>query len=124
MILAGTEEDLVNKGNLAELTVGWELVKNADFRHRYELYYWENLAKGATAEVDYVMPKNMGVLPIEVKSGTSGKMKSLRMFMQKKNLTTGIRTSLENFGCLVIEDGDTTRFINILPLYAVGRLTK
>ena len=94
MILAGTEEDLVNKGNLAELTVGWELVKNADFRHRYELYYWENLAKGATAEVDYVMPKNMGVLPIEVKSGTSGKMKSLRMFMQKKNLTSNSIVSI------------------------------
>ena len=124
LILAGSEEDFVNKGKLAELSVGWEMVKNADSRHRYELYYWENLSKGATSEVDYVMPKNMEILPIEVKSGISGKMKSLRLFMQKKDLLVGIRTSLENFRRLTIEDGETTRIINILPLYDAGRLTK
>ncbi|MDE6866259.1 MAG: ATP-binding protein, partial [Muribaculaceae bacterium] len=92
IILAGSEEDLVNKGIMAELSVGWELVKGADVRHRHELYYWENLAKGATSEIDYVIPDNMQVLPIEVKAGTSGKMKSLRLFMQKKNLTYAVRT--------------------------------
>ena len=104
IILAGSEEDLVNKGIMAELSVGWELVKGADVRHRYELYYWENLAKGATSEVDYVIPENMQILPIEVKAGTSGKMKSLRLFMQKKNLNHAVRTSLENFGSLEITD--------------------
>lgn len=123
LILAGSEEDLVNKGKLAELSVGWELIKASDFRHRYELYYWENLSNGATSEVDYVIPFNMKVLPIEVKSGTSGKMKSLRLFMQKKQLTLGIRTSLENFGILRYDGPDATRTINIIPIYAIGRLT-
>lgn len=123
IILAGSEEDLVNKGIMAELSVGWELVKGADIRHRYELYYWENLAKGATSEVDYIIPENMQILPIEVKAGTSGKMKSLRLFMQKKNLNHAVRTSLENFGCLEIKDENITRQITIIPIYAVGRLT-
>lgn len=123
LILAGSEEDLVNKGKLAELSVGWELVKSADFRNRYELYYWENLSNGATSEVDYVIPYNMKVLPIEVKSGTSGKMKSLRLFLQKKNLTLGIRTSLENFGQLNYTVADHTGNIDICPIYAIGRLT-
>lgn len=123
LILAGSEEDLVNKGKLAELSVGWELVKAYDFRHRYELYYWENLSNGASSEVDYVIPFDMNVLPIEVKSGTSGKMKSLRLFMQKKQLTIGIRTSLENFGILRYEDKDTSHTIRIIPIYAIGRLT-
>ncbi|MDE5814610.1 MAG: DUF4143 domain-containing protein [Muribaculaceae bacterium] len=123
LILAGTEQDLVNKGKLAELSAGWELVKAADFRHRYELYYWENLSNGATSEVDYVLPCNMKVLPIEVKSGTSGKMKSLRIFLQKKNLSLGIRTSLENFSQLLYVDAEGTRHIDIIPIYAIGRLT-
>lgn len=123
LILAGNSEDLVNKGKVAEVAVGWELVKNADCRHRYELYYWENIAKGATSEVDFIIPSKMKILPIEVKSGVSGKMKSLRLFMEKKNIATAIRTSLENFGQLFIPSDSSPLTINILPLYAVGRLT-
>lgn len=124
LILAGTEENLVNKGYMAELSVGWELVKAADFRHTYELYYWENLAKGTSSEVDYIIPKNLNVLPIEVKSGTSGKMKSLRLFMEKKHLTRAVRTSLENFSTLTISDEDKELTISIIPIYAIGRLTR
>lgn len=124
MILAGSEEELVNKGPLAELSAGWELVKAAAYRMPYELYYWENLANGATSEVDYVMPYNLKVLPVEVKAGTSGKMKSLRLFMQKKNLTQAVRTSLENFGTIIYDDSDgTQRTISIIPIFAIGRLT-
>lgn len=120
LIIAGSETDLVNKGKLAELSVGWELVKASNFRHRYELFYWENLSNGATSEVDYVIPHNMKVLPIEVKAGTSGKMKSLRLFMQKKNLEKAVRTSLENFGQLEYSDADGNRCIDIVPIYAIG----
>lgn len=123
LIIAGSETDLVNKGKLAELSVGWELVKASNFRHRYELFYWENLSNGATSEVDYVIPYNMNVLPIEVKAGTSGKMKSLRLFMQKKNIEKAVRTSLENFGLLEYSDAEAKRFIEIIPIYAVGRVS-
>ncbi len=124
LILAGSEADLVNKGKLAELSVGWELVKAANFRHRYELFYWENLSNGTTSEVDYIIPYNMEVLPIEVKAGVSGKMKSLRLFMQKKDIAKAVRTSLENFGQLEYEDQGITRHIDIVPIYAIGRLTE
>ena len=124
LILAGSEEQLVNKGNMAEISAGWELVKAADVRHRHELYYWENLTKGTTSEVDYVMAKNMQILPIEVKAGTSGKMKSLRFFMEKKDLTFGVRTSLENFSMLTIKSDTIERHIEIIPIYAIGRLTR
>ncbi|MBJ2191883.1 MAG: hypothetical protein JFT09_00840 [Muribaculaceae bacterium] len=81
----------------------------------------------ATSEVEYVIAKNARCLPIEVKAGTSGKMKSLRLFMNKKALAIGIRCSLENFGQLEVSDTDKTghhvsRTIGILPLYAVWRL--
>lgn len=122
LIVAGSEADLVNKGSLAELSVGWELVKASNVRHGYELHYWENLSNGTNSEVDYIIPHNMEVLPIEVKSGTSGKMKSLRLFMQKKGIKTAVRTSLENFNVLNFDDNGTVREIDIVPIYAIGNL--
>ncbi len=122
LIVAGSESDLVNKGSLAELSVGWELVKASNVRHKYELHYWEYLSNGATSEVDYVIPYDMKVLPIEVKSGISGKIESLRLFMQKKGLTNGVRTSLENFNVLTIQDNEVVREIEIIPIYAIGNL--
>ena len=126
-ILSASKSDLVNKGALAEMFVGLELIKNGNPRIRENLYYWENLNRGASAEVDYLSVFNMKVLPIEVKSGVSGKMKSLRMFMENKSLHTAIRTSLENFGRIQFgnskvptsdkNDGEFT--INIIPLYAI-----
>lgn len=128
LILAGEAPELVNKGIVAELTVGLELLKSFSPQSKYELFYWENLERNATSEVEYVIAKNAKCLPIEVKAGTSGKMKSLRFFMNKKNLTTGIRCSLENFGLLEVSDTDESgrqvgRSIGILPLYAVWRLS-
>lgn len=128
LILAGEAPELVNKGIVAELTVGLELMKSSNPQSRYELFYWENLERNATSEVEYVIAKNARCLPIEVKAGTSGKMKSLRYFMNRKNLTTGIRCSLENFGLLEVSDTAETghqvcRKIGILPLYAVWRLS-
>lgn len=124
MIVAGSEADLVNKGSLAELSVGLELLKASNNRHKYELHYWENISNGTTSEVDYVIPHDMKVLPIEVKSGMSGKMKSLRLFMQRKDISIAIRTSLENFNILSYNDNGITREIDIIPIYAIGNLLR
>ncbi len=47
--------------------------------------------------------------------------------MNKKGITAGVRSSLENFGILEVSDTDAAeqpvrRVIGILPLYAVWRL--
>lgn len=123
-ILTSSATDLVNKGGLAELIAGWEMVKSANASSRPELYYWENLSRGSTAEVDFVITHAMNILPIEVKSGTSGKMKSLRLFIERKNLQKGIRSSLENFGILSYESENKSQIqISIIPIYAIGQLT-
>ena len=56
------------------------------------------------------------------KSGTSGKMKSLRLFMSKKCITQAVRLSLENFGVLNFEDRGTKRKISIISLYDVKHI--
>ena len=125
LIVAGTAEDLVNKGGLAEMVLGWELIKYNNPRSQHDLYYWENTADGTRSEVDYIIARDMKVLPIECKSGTSGKMKSLHLFMHNKHLTDAIRCSLENFALLESCDKkayDAVRRIQILPLYAISNL--
>lgn len=113
-ILASTAADLVNKGNITEMVAGLELLKYNTPTQRHDLYYWQNLSRGAQAEVDYVIVKNMTIVPIEVKAGTSGSMKSMYQFMADKGLNYGIRTSLENFGKL--------KDVDIIPLYALSNL--
>ena len=123
LILAGAAESLVNKGDLAELVLGWEMVKYGSPKSQHELYYWENTAAGTTSEVDYLMAKEMKVLPVECKSGISGKMKSLHYFMRNRHLDYAVRCSLENFGTLSISESDgNDRRIEIIPLYAVSNL--
>lgn len=123
MTITGTSASLVNKGSISESIIGWELVKASNPKFKPDLFYWENISRGATAEVDYVTARDMSVLPIEVKSGTSGKMKSLRQFMEAKHLDVGIRTSLENFSRIDFTNAEgIKKRINILPLYAIRRI--
>jgi predicted AAA+ superfamily ATPase len=111
-----TENDFstVNKGNLAEQYVGTEIIKNQAGIIRAQLFYWHREKTGSTAEVDYLVQKNHEIIPIEVKSGVQGKMQSLRLFLQAKKISMGIRVSQENFG-----QYDN---IQVLPLYAVSKL--
>lgn len=126
-ILTSSATDFVNKGSIAEMFVGLEFIKNGNPRIRENLYYWENLSRGASAEVDFITAVNMSIIPVEVKAGVSGKMKSLRYFMEKKSFHSAIRTSLENFGILRFRSAkgqpDTAvedeYFINIIPLYGI-----
>ena len=128
LIIAGAAEDLVNKGALAEMVAGWEIVKGLSPRTDHDLYYWENTADGTTSEVDYLMAQNLQVVPIEVKAGVTGKMKSLRIFMRRRHLLLAKRCSLENFGLLEFTDAEDSlhpsevKHICIHPLYALSSI--
>ena len=106
----------VNRGKLAELFVGLELKKGGSPFSDAPLYYWHREERGSNAEVDYLVQHENSVLPIEVKSGVSGSMKSLRLLMKEKELGLGIRASEENLGRL-----DSIR---IVPLYLIGELSR
>jgi uncharacterized protein len=104
--------EVVNKGALAELSVGLELSKLSSSYQHNSLYYWQRESASGNAEVDYVIQKGEKIIPIEVKSGLKGAMQSLHLFLKEKNCQEGIRFSLENFG--------KYKNIRIIPLYAVS----
>jgi len=112
-LLVSDNFSLINKGNIAELFTGLEILKSASCYEQKNLYYWHRENKSSNAEVDYIVQMVEKIIPIEVKSSTKGAMQSMRLFLEEKRSPFGIRTSLENFGEL--------NNIKIVPLYAIGK---
>lgn len=75
----------LNRGSTMEQLVGQELLAYADASEPSDLYYWSREKKGSAAEVDYVVAIDDKVVPIEVKAGSTGRLKSLQVFLQEKN---------------------------------------
>ncbi|MDR0830963.1 MAG: AAA family ATPase [Prevotellaceae bacterium] len=113
-LLLDEKIEQINRGALAEMLVGTELVKAQNNRLPAELYYWQREKSGSSAEVDYVVQIGQNIVPVEVKAGTKGSMQSMFFFLQEKNSPYGIRCSMENFG-----EFDN---IKIFPLYAAGKI--
>ena len=111
-ILLNNDFDAINKGGIAEMFAGLELIKSSSYYQQTQLFYWQREVKNARAEVDFVVQQDMDIIPIEVKSGKQGKMQSMYFFMNEKKSKMGIRSSLENFS---VYDK-----INVIPLYAIG----
>lgn len=120
-IMVGNSVDLVDKGHVAEMIAGLELVKYASPQKRHQLYYWQNMNKGTCSEVDYVIAQGSEIVPIEVKSGVKGTMSSMYALMRnpQKHINKGIRCSLENLGTFQSPEG---KEIDIIPIYAISKL--
>lgn len=125
-ILTNSATDLVNKGALTEMIAGLELLRYRTPNMRHELFYWVRKAKNAQAEVDYLATYQSEVLPIEVKAGTQGGMKSLWQFMREKKLKNAIRASLENFDVFTYTDTEeeAIRTVWVCPLFALSQINK
>ena len=94
---------MIAMGPLTEHYVANELRING-----YETYYWESEGK---AELDFMIQKDMDIVPIEVKSSLHTKSRSLDFYMKTYNPKYAIRISEKNFG---FENN-----IKSVPLYAV-----
>jgi uncharacterized protein len=82
---------LIHSGALAEQFVGQELIAYANPHDRMQLHFWEREKKGSSAEVDYILPIGPYIIPIEVKAGPTGKLRSMQVFLNEKKSPFGIR---------------------------------
>ena len=71
------------------------------------LYYWKS---NNSAEIDFLLYNDDGIIPVEVKANNNTKSKSLKLYMEKYNPKYSIRISTKNFGY--------TNNIKSIPLYA------
>ena len=82
---------LVNRGALAEQMVGQHLLHSAPSWEPPRLFYWAREQRGSAAEVDYVISQGQAILPVEVKAGTTGTLKSLHLFLREKERSLAVR---------------------------------
>ena len=68
-------------GSWAEQFVAQQLLCN----HSKNLKYWARTNKNSNAEVDYVIENNGLIIPIEVKYGVTGKLKSLHLLLSENS---------------------------------------
>ena len=93
------EEDFtaIFKGAVAEQFAGQELIACQSPYTKAELYYWGRDTKNSTAEIDYLIVKEAHVVPVEIKSGPTGRMKSMHMFIEKYHSETALKISQATF---------------------------
>ncbi len=83
----------VNSGAVAEQFVGQELIAYHDPFAEASLYYWTREARSSNAEVDYLTPYRKFAVPVEVKAGKTGTLRSMNLFLEKYPAPVGIRIS-------------------------------
>ena len=116
-----------NKGGLAEQFVGQHL--RCLFRPFEEprLFFWQR-TEGRQGEVDYLIQQGRLIVPIEVKAGAAGSMKSLHAFMHGKQLPLAVRfdTNTPSVQDMDVRTttGDLVKYkLLSLPLYMVESLS-
>lgn len=80
----------IQKGRLIQHLVNQELISVHSF-HAYKPNFWVRDEKGKSSEVDLVYPFGKYVIPIEIKSGKSGTLRSLHQFMDRVDHHFAIR---------------------------------
>jgi len=87
------ELTLVNSGGIAEQLVGQLLRTAFPYFDDPSLYYWLSAEQYANAKVDYVIQHQTDVVPLEVKAGATGALKSLHLFMEIKKRSYAVRVN-------------------------------
>ena len=103
------------RGAMAEQFVGQELITS---RSR-EVFYWARQSSGSLAEIDFVTSNQNRIIPVEVKSGAAGKLKSLHILLNENpHIHRGYVLSEANYGEMPEQK------LTFLPIYYAGSLGK
>ena len=124
------DRKLVHQGAVAEQFVGQHLQAMLADKPNRELNYWLREGRAANAEVDFVIGLRGNIIPIEVKSGAAGTLKSLHQFMGSKQAPLAVRfdinpPSVQQVKTVIIRNKQRRQVeysLLSLPLYLVERL--
>lgn len=110
------------RGISSEIVVGQELLAyNTNILARR--YFWTRESKNAVAEVDFLFPYKGKLIPIEVKSGEKGTLKSLHSYMEMAPHTVAIRiwNKMLSSDEITLPSGKIYTLLNI-PYYHISNL--
>lgn len=81
----------VNEGAMAEQFIGQHLLYGTEPWERPSLYYWIREGKSGNAEIDYCIVVDGRIVPVEVKAGTTGTLRSLHQFACARGSAVALR---------------------------------
>lgn len=112
---------LLHKGLISEQFVGQELLSMDPFENR-DLYYWLRDGRQNKAEVDYILQRGLSILPIEVKFGKTGSIRSLLQFVKEKKSVQAVKLTLSPPEKELRKQDDVEFSLFSIPLYMASRL--
>jgi len=120
--------ELTNRGIIAEQFVGQQLLAAKPGYISPALYYWQPPKSEGQAEIDFLYESETRLFPIEVKSGTTGTIKSLHSYVLKKQTSEAIRISsakpsVHELVAKANKQEKAFRLIN-LPFYMVNQIER
>lgn len=119
-----TSNDLNNlyKGRIAEHIIAQELIATSD-NYLQPLLFWVREKSGSNAEVDFLLSTPYGMIPIEVKAGATGHLKSLLLYMDAAEASLAVRLYAGEYRKeeLVTPQGKPFTLLNI-PYCFIGKL--
>jgi len=120
-------QSLSNNGNISEQFVGQHLLYSLEEFIKPKLHYWVREKSSSSAEIDFVIAQNSKIIPIEVKSGKTGSLKSLQRFLLEKKLKFAVRVNSDFPSIIDVENKLTTKEeitykLLSIPFYMIYRV--
>jgi predicted AAA+ superfamily ATPase len=118
---------MINNGGIAEQIAG-QLLRTIEPPYvEPRLFYWQRDESGSSAEIDYVIQHGNKVIPIEVKAGSTGTLKSLHFLMGLKKYSIALRINSDypNTYNVNVKDnlGNPVEYQLIsIPFYLIGQI--
>ncbi|MBP9726995.1 MAG: ATP-binding protein [Gammaproteobacteria bacterium] len=125
----GEKFSLINEGGLAEQFIGQGLRLMFPTYVDPSLYYWSRERQGSAAEVDYLIQHEHRLIPVEVKAGKTGQMRSLHVLMALREWSFAVRfnadfPSLTPLNLKTALGADAKYELLSLPFYLVNQLSR
>lgn len=121
--ILGTDDlSAIYQGTMIEHLVGQEILSQQSLSLS-ALNFWVREKNSSTAEIDYIINYNGKIIPIEVKSGKDGRLRSLHIFMDECNHNVAVRFYAGEFAISNVETltGKKYNIIN-LPYYLASQI--
>ena len=123
--IIGTDDlNSIYQGTLIEHLIGQELLA-FQYNALSSMHFWVREKKESTAEVDYLFQYDGLIIPIEVKSGKEGTLKSLHSYMDiaPHNFAIRFYAGALNITDAITQNGKQYKILN-LPYYLGSQIEK
>ncbi len=121
--IIGTDDlNKIYKGKMIEHLTGQELLAT-EVNTLHALFFWVKEKKESTAELDFLVSFEGYIIPVEVKSGKTGTLRSLHQFMDLAPHQMAVRFYAGNLGISELKTASGKEFFLLnLPYFLVSQI--